>query len=255
MKNKQQSSQSEEDRLLISRVEDAAGAVTHTWSPRFIGFLDGHQHMVAQAAINALHSDANHVFWGGYDAAERVYLGFFPDEPDNEAFPIGALRFDWKFGTLTHRDFLGALLSLGIRRDKLGDIIISGNSCTVVAERAITDFIAQNLAKVGGSGVSCGEINLDTIVKQQEFCDLRDTIASPRLDCVVAALVNMSRTQSDRLIQSGLVQLSFETAIDSAARVSGGATVSIRGHGRFIVDSIGPETKKGRLRFAARKYL
>jgi RNA-binding protein YlmH len=251
------SGDSDEDRLLISRVNDAIDAVSCNYAAKFIGFLDMHKRNVAEGVLKAAQADCKSVFWGGFDAAERVYLGLFEpgEQPETDMFPIGALKFAWKFGEPTHRDFLGALMSLGVKREKLGDIALGAGECTVVLDAAIMGFVSQNLAKVGGCGVTCIPAELSRIKKSQDFSNISDTIASPRLDCIVAALVNMSRAQCERLIESGCVSIDFETATNAAVKVSGGATVSIRGHGRFIVDSIGPATKKGRLRFTARTYL
>ena len=251
------SGDSEEDRLLVSRVKDAIESSVRTYSHRFIGFLDLHQRAAAQRVLTATGDACSYAFWGGFEDAERVYLGLFGEggQPDTALFPVAALKFTWKFGQLTHRDFLGALLSLGLKREKIGDITLGGNECTVLLDTAIAQFVSQNLLKVGGSGVSSAPAELATIKKQQDFSEITDTVASSRLDCVVAALLNLSRGQCEKLIQSDCVSLDFETAASPAAKVSGGATVSIRGHGRFIIDSIGPVTKKGRFRFAARRYL
>jgi RNA-binding protein YlmH len=196
------------------------------------------------------------LFWGGFEGAERVYLGISAEvQPVAEDFPIAAVRFSWRFEALTHRDFLGALLSLGLRRDKIGDIVVGDGECRVVLDAGISDFVRQNLTKVGGGGVSCVAAGLTDIKKRQAFGAVSDTIASPRLDCIVAALADKSRLDAGKLILNGFVSIDFETAEDTAAKLNEGSTVSIRGHGRFIIDGIGPATKKGRLRLEARKYL
>jgi RNA-binding protein YlmH len=250
------SGNSEDERQLISRIEDALGAVGRY--PRFLGFYDMHQRGVA---IRVLEENSTrgcqYAFWGGYEGAERVYLGLFDAQETVEidAFPLAGLKFTWKFGELTHRDFLGALLSLGLKREKLGDINAGECECSLVLDAAISGFVQQNLLKVGGSGVSCVSSDLKDVKKHQNYSDIADTVASARLDCVVAALVNVSRSEAEKLILNGSVAIDFETATNTAAKASEGSTVSIRGHGRFIIDSISSFTKKGRLRFAARKYL
>ena len=244
------------DRLLASRVSDAIEAAGRQYVPHFVGFLDGHQRRVAQRVCDRMPGDGRVLFWGGFEDAERTVLGVFPPfgEPETAAFPIRCVRIRWRFRELTHRDFLGSLLSLGIRRDKIGDIAVGDGECMVMLDEAVARFVMQNLEKVGGAGVRCEEADEASVHVQAHFDELSDTVASPRLDCVVAALGGMSRTESGRLIASGLVSVDFETAVNPSAPVREGSTVSIRGHGRFIMDAIGPATRKGRLKFSARRY-
>ncbi len=96
-------------------------------------------------------------FWGGYDGAERAFIGVFPpSEPIcNDDFPITAIDITWRFASLSHRDFLGAMLALGIAHNKIGDIVVGDGRCTVFAEKTVAEFIVQNITKVGAAGVFC----------------------------------------------------------------------------------------------------
>jgi RNA-binding protein YlmH len=250
-----------EDRLLLARVEDALRYAGRRYEPKIIGFLDRHIQTAAQSLLAgpAAAGECRALFWGGYEDAERKMLGIFPpyEEPAGEDFPIAALRAEWKFETLTHRDFLGALLGLGFKREKIGDILVSPDACacTVLADRAVADYILANLEKVGRTGVRVVRADLTGIVREDRFATLRDTVASARADCVVSALVSGSRGEAQKLIAEGFVSLDFETVSDPSKKVCDGATVSIRGHGRFLIDRVGPPTRKGRLVLEARKYL
>ncbi len=93
------------------------------------------------------------------------------------------------------------------------------------------------------------------VIRDEHFKEIGGTVASARLDCILSALTALSRSESAQLITSGLVFVNFETECKISVIVSEGATVSIRGHGRFVIDRIGPQTKKGRLSIKARKYL
>lgn len=243
------------------RVGDAFSAAAG-YKQRFIGFLDPFEAAEAEKISRRLkaqdaYEDCSYAFYGGYSGAERVFLGVFPpySEPENGEFPISAVNITWRFSELSHRDFLGAILALGIVRSKIGDILIGGGECTVFAERTVALFIAQNLKKVGNAGVRC-EISSGDIVKREEhFKNIEKTVASSRLDCIVSALLGCSRSGASELITGGLVAVDFETGCDNTKEIDAGETVSIRGHGRFVIDKIGPPTKKGRLNLAARKYL
>lgn len=245
---------SEEDRLLLARISDAVGLAGKR--PYFFGFLDPHAKMLAERELTHL-GFQNYLFWGGFDGAERVCAGLFPDyiEPDAKLFPIGAVGFRWRTGALSHRDFLGSLLAQGIERRAVGDIVIDGTSCTAILEQSIVPFILQNLKKVGGTGVSCEETDAGGLTRHEEFREIKDTIASPRLDCVVAALLNFSRGDAAKLIEAGLVTLNYEACQKIAQPVPEGARITARGHGRYQIERLGPPTKKGRLSFQAKKYL
>jgi RNA-binding protein YlmH len=256
-----QSDTTQADRLLESRVSDAFDGAS-SYSKRYVGFLDPHESSIVLLKVRrlsqiAVYDGCSSVFWGGYDGAERVFFGVFPpyDTACNDDFPITAIDITWRFATLSHRDFLGALLALGIAHNKIGDIVVGDGRCTVFAEKTVAEFIFQNLMKVGSAGVTCLIANGEVAIREEHFGEIGGTVASSRLDCIISALIGLSRSSSAELISGGLVSVDFEATCNISALVGEGATVSIRGHGRFVIDRIGPQTKKGRLTFAARKYL
>ncbi|AVQ95402.1 hypothetical protein DRA42_03590 [Ethanoligenens harbinense] len=244
-----------DDSLLFARADDALRAVGR-YAARFVGFLDEREQAAVLRHLSAKHADASFLLWGGYADAERRMLGVFPQEevPDGAAFPITAVQIIWKGAELNHRDFLGALLSLGLKREKVGDLVVRSNDCVAFLENAVAAFVRSNLSRVGRIGVSCEPYEGD-VRREAHFAEIGGTVASERLDCVVAALTGCSRTQAEDGITAGRVALDFRTVTDRACRVPPGASLSIRGCGRFVVDELGPPTRKGRLRFAARKYV
>lgn len=251
----------ENDELLTAKVDDAFIKASG-YCEKFIGFLDPHEAVTAKKRAdflmkNSEYRDCDFELFGGYNEAERVFLGVFPPYSDSKerVFPITALEITFRFANLAHRDFLGALLGLGIVKSKIGDIIVSDTKCTVFVEKTVCPFIMQNLTKVGSAGVECKIIDGSTVVRNDHFKELTSTIASSRLDCVVAAITNSSRSQACTLIESGLVSVGYEVCCDNTYFIQESTTVSIRGHGRFAVDKPGPETRKGRLVFKARKYI
>ncbi|MDR3644644.1 MAG: S4 domain-containing protein, partial [Clostridia bacterium] len=116
-------------------------------------------------------------------------------------------------------------------------------------------FVVESLQKVVGAGIVCAQADAGGLVRHDTFREIRDTVASPRLDCVMAALLNLSRGDAAELIGSGLVAVNYEVCSKPAQPVAEGAAVSARGYGRFLIERLGPETKKGRLGFLAKKYL
>jgi RNA-binding protein YlmH len=253
--------QSQQDKLLAARIRDAFDGAA-AYREKFVGFLDPHEAVEAALCAKKLRAGAqyeacSYAMFGGHDGAERVFFGVFPPytEVDFSAFPVVAITISWRFTKLTHRDFLGALLALGIVRGKIGDIVVGDGNCTVFAEKTVATFIVQNLSKVGAAGVTTAVCSDGFCLPMAQFREISDTVASQRLDCVVAVLVGCSRSAAVDLISSGLVSVNFEPCCDNASSVDMDATVSIRGHGRFVIDRMGPQTRKGRLSFLARKYL
>ena len=245
-----------DDSLLFARVDDALRAAERH-AVRFLPFLDEREQAAVLRHLSAKRTDAVPFFWGGYPDAERRMPGFFPphETPCGETFPLTAVRVSWKREELTHRDFLGALLSLGIRREKVGDLLVRPQDCVACLEDAVAALVLSDLSRVGRAAVVCAVCDGGQMQREDTFAALSGTVASERLDCVVSALTGCSRAQAEADISAGRVALNFLPVSDRAHRVNAGTALSVRGQGRYVVDTIGPPTKKGRLRFAARKYM
>ncbi len=248
---------SDEDALLRARVEDACELSEMRSCPRFVGFLDEHRQAVARAVLHEK-GTSRFLFFGGYENAERTILGVFPSflPPDSALFPLSAIGFHYrKTASLTHRDFLGALLSTGIKRDKLGDIVCGDGLSVVIADEELAPFLAQTVDKVRAEGVRAEFPFTDTITVRREFREYRDTVASARLDAVVKAALRVSREEAARRIVSGMVSCNHMPCEAVAHIVKEGDTLSVRGEGRFFIAALGPVTKKGRLVIEIHKFL
>ncbi len=215
-------------------------------------------------------------FWGGYSDAERTCLFLAPeymeDVPDllpeagsDPAEPLGAedervcaVRIRGSgFRKLSHRDYLGSLLGLGLERDVLGDVAVQDDfSAVVFCGQRMASFLLTGLEKVGNDTVRCALYEPDdAFTDGRQYQPIADTVASARLDCVVAALTNLSREAAQTAVRSGLVEVDFEAEDRVDHILIPPATVSVRGHGRFILRSFDGETKKGRLRLRADKLV
>lgn len=158
--------------------------------------------------------------------------------------------------TLSHRDYMGSILALGIERDVVGDIAVTGDFSAVVFVRGvIADYITESLTKAGRDTVSVSRTNLkkDFIIPRK-FISLSLVSASRRLDSVVAALTNSSRADAKELCTSGSVELNHVPTTSPDGRVNEGDTVTVRGHGKFLIDSFGGETRSGRLRLSVSRF-
>ncbi len=245
------------DSLLKARIQDALSLCEKKQTPQYLGFLDERQRHIAQGELRRQGS-ACYSFFGGVEQATRVMLGIFPSDAIREkaSFPIVALEVTFRQqDVLTHRDFLGALLSLGIKRTTLGDILTQQRQGFVLCDRSVAEFILQELHQIGRVGVACHVTTQTIPAVPQHFEPIRGTIASARLDCILHALLHCSRTEATCWVTSSTVRVNFEVCTNPAKRLEEGAILSVSGKGRFVIRSIGPKTKKDRYFLLAEKYL
>ena len=198
--------------------------------------------------------------YGGYDNAERCIAVFgdasdlgYPSSPPVSFISIAPLQM--KFAdSLTHRDFLGSLMGLGIRREMLGDIIIKDNCAYLICIDSVTDYITENLDKVKHTSVKCTACDALPHAALPELTYKELIISSERLDVVISAVYNLSRNESKVKIESELVFCNSVLQINSSYPLPSGTVVSVRGHGRFIYDGVLRTTKKDRNVVAVRIY-
>ncbi|MBQ8403017.1 MAG: hypothetical protein IJX55_01155 [Clostridia bacterium] len=198
--------------------------------------------------------------FGGYENAERK-IAVFGSEEDfgyTEEAPIVCLKIEPRMqkyaDALSHRDFLGSVIGLGLERDVTGDIIIHENVGYMFCLENIADFIAENLTKVRRTDVKCTRVPslpTETLALPEERAFF---VASERLDGVVSAIFSLSRSESQKLFGQKLVFINSKLCENPDAHIPEGATVSVRGYGRFIYSGVAKTTKKGRLCINARIY-
>ncbi len=212
--------------------------------------------------------------YGGYADAERCMAFFLPDflseydgAPKDKAaqfFPnvisdaICALKVTGSgYRTLTHRDYLGSILSLGIERESVGDIVvINDHEAVIFCTDHIFEFLRANIDRIATDKVTVSSfIPDDTFEAKRDFSPINDTVASARFDCVVAALTNLAREKAQAAIKSGLCSLDHIEEIRCDREIQPPCTISVRGYGKYNVISIGGKTKRDRLRLYAKKYI
>lgn len=245
---------SEEERFLSAHIADMQRLAQKSGVPRFSAFLNEREQLVADFAVKG-----ELCFFGGYEGAQRKICGvlsgtYAQDLSFEECFPLTAASFTFrKIDKLTHRDFLGALLSLGIKRELLGDILVTeGFAVVFVHENA--ESAVCSVERIGKIGVHA-EKGITKPLPQQELVQLAATVSSLRLDCIVGAAAGISREKSASLIKSGLVNADFSPCLNVSREIDEGTVISVRGYGRFRLSQISGETKKGRLRIILEKYV
>lgn len=199
------------------------------------------------------------VFFGGYDGAARRVCGFFESTyaeelPKDELFPVCAVTFSFrKCDKPAHRDFLGALLALGIKRELLGDILIAEDYAVVFCHENAEDMI-YHVTKIGKTGVSA-EKGITKPLPEVKTQKIDTTVSSLRLDCIVSAAANISRDKSASLIKSGQVNADFCPCLSVSEEIAENTVISIRGSGRYRLAEVTGETRKGRIRVVIEKYI
>lgn len=244
----------EAEELILSRLGDLTARCERQQRPCFLGFLDEFQQKVCRDALKR--SPLFHRFYGGYEDAERLFLGLCPWEEGlaDGSFPIACVgvRSRPEDG-LTHRDFLGSVMGLSLRREAVGDILAEDGFARIYLSSAVKDAVLTQLTKVGRAGVTCEEIPLGGAAVKQ-FEDLTGTVSSLRLDCAAAFLGKLSRSAAARLIAGGLVAVDGRTVTDQTRQLHPGEKISIRGIGKFLFDGELGSSKKGKSRVKFRKY-
>ncbi len=246
------------DKHLLSRVDDALLSCDRGWCRRFIGFLDERETALVDAHIRRVSFSANCRFFGGHAEAERTVFGVcsIGDELLDEDFPLTAMEFSWRSGvSLSHRDVLGSLMGCGITREKVGDILCENGRAVVFVREELAPFIAEQMTTIAREGITVCYPFEGTLPVFHRYEDIIGTLASVRLDAVLKVLLGVSREQACVLIRSSLVQVDHTEILSVSASVKEGSKVSVRGHGRFVIDSLSDTSKKGRVILRARRFV
>lgn len=198
--------------------------------------------------------------YGGRQDCERQMLRFGSEETlgYGEEFPVSCLSVKpvaEKFADdMTHRDFLGAVMNLGIDRSAIGDILLEGKSAYLFATDKIVPYLMENLGKVKHTKVKCALADAVTELPVKEPEEIRFTVSSERADGMVAKVYNLSRNQSLALFRERKIYVNGRLNENNSYAMKDGDVVSVRGYGRFVYYGTGHETKKGRWSVSAGVY-
>lgn len=250
-----------EERLLLRRVLDQSLGAARKCEPCRTHFLSPRECRLAKQLIAALHHPA-HRFDGGYPDAERQVCVFLPDwmDPEDalpELYGLAALRAVWYEGdTLSHRDLLGALMGLGIRREMIGDLLVAEHSCDILLLPEVLPYLRENLTQAGRVRLRLSQIPLEVLlVPPIAKKTIRDTVSSLRLDAVAAAGFGTSRGKMVEAISSGRVSLNHLECSHADQPVTQGDVIACRGLGKCRLAQVGGKSRKGRLSITMERYL
>lgn len=213
-------------------------------------FFDPYQRRLSTSILNRF-LDISYTAEGGVTNAERKALIIYSDYMymDNTENYITSLAIEGSFDKLSHKDFLGALLGLGINRDKIGDILIHNDLVQIVVKKEVGEYILYNLKKVGKQNVKVKEISKEELEPSKlDFEEKYVTLSSNRIDSSISSAYNLSRNNSSSLVHKDRVKLNWEPINKSSMEVFEGDVISVRGYGRFIIESFEGISKKGRIK-------
>ncbi|WMJ23112.1 YlmH/Sll1252 family protein [Paludicola sp. MB14-C6] len=246
-----------QDEYLKANISNMVSAAKYKNQVKFTGFLDERQQLIAQQQLSKLRY-GNFIFYGGTDNCDRNVLGIFPEdiEASFDMFPIDKIQLSFSNrNEISHRDCLGSLMGLQLERTCIGDILIDTDKVLFFVMNTISDFILVNLNKVGKVNVTPSLSESCNIEKIDKYEEINGTVASLRLDCIVALLLAKSRTISVETIVSGRVKVNYFDVDNISYIVKPNDVITIRGKGKYIIGDDLKLTKKSRYFIEVKKLI
>ena len=258
-KNIEKIAHTAEDRLLLAKVWDKINAGMQRSIPANTCFLSPRELEITRFLFGDV--EGLHAF-GGYGDAERKMLVYLPEYLEESALmeegsPLVCLRCTYyEADTLSHRDFLGALMGAGIGRETVGDICVSKGSCDFFVASEIAPYILQNFTSAGRTKLHIEAIPLSQVqVPEPEVKEIRDTLASLRLDSVISSGFRVGRSLAAQYVTSGKAAIDGLPCEKPDKAVVEGMKISVRGLGKIKLQSVNGQTKKGRISVIIHRYL
>ena len=250
--------QDKDEQMLLIRAAERLTAAQQRNIPTATAFLAARE----QTLLAQLFPHDPPVFFGGCDGAERRVAAYLPDYLEEswllgDDSPVAAVRAVYfEEDTLTHRDFLGALMGAGIKRETVGDIYVTPGRCDFVVLRELRDFFLQNLPSAGRTKLTLAPLELAELSAPAAAVKTRhDTVSSLRFDSVLASAFSLARGKAAALIESGRAELDHALCQKPDKPVSEGSILSVRGLGRARLDSVDGTTKKGRIGITVSRFI
>ncbi len=240
----------ERETLFIRKMQELADTAYQRSIVSFSDFLDLYEiHMIH--SINWKEHGVSLCLSGGYETAERQMAAFLPDALSYDwSYPFSCLRIRAaapRFSVSpSHRDYLGAVLGLGIERRVVGDILPGDREAFLFCEDSMTDFLCSELRMVGRTAVTVSVCEDPEEIPQPRVEEITGTVASPRLDSVIALAFHSSRSSMLPLIGEGKVFVNGRLIPSNGYNLSSGDLISVRGYGKFRFGECVSKTKKGR---------
>jgi len=252
-----------EEQQLMQRLSDLTYSCVYNYVPGFTKFLDGANLAFARSFMSG-QRDCLCISYGGFPNAQRCIIGIFPegiyrDEEIYDAFEITGIEILGSgYKKFSHRDVLGSILALGVKRETIGDIYVleNGFSAFVAVITSVGEYICTNLEYVSNDKVktrSSKACKLPEIIRKYQA--ISGTVASLRLDCVLGMCLGISREKVKRIINEKCVSVNHRETTKCDDLIKENDLLSVRGYGRFEIFEVGDITKKGRNRIIVHKMI
>ena len=258
-KNIEKIAQTSEDRLLLAKVWDKINAGIRKNIPASTCFLSPRELEMTRFLFG---DEPGLYAFGGYSEAERKVLCWLPEYLDESALydedsPMVCLRATfWDGDTPSHRDFLGALMGAGIARETVGDICVGKSSCDFFVTAEIAPYILQNFTSAGRTHVHLEQISLtDVEIAEPEVKEIKDTVASLRLDGIVSSGFRIGRSLAAQYITAGKAAIDGLPCEKPDKPIDEGMKISVRGLGKIKIHAVNGQTKKGRISVIIHRYI
>ncbi len=263
-----------EDNFFLGQIEDKISKCQNKYIMTATGFLDSHQQSLARMYckknfIQVYEAETEKqeyldfpscrtVFYGGYEDAERVIMINLPDyatiEQDN---PLTVIRAVKPAGgrELTHRDYLGSLLGLGVKRESFGDILVREDGADIITLKDMADFVMMNYCQAGRTTLSLSEHPVsELIVPERKSVTVVDTVASLRLDNIVSSAFGLSRGKAAEAISKGIVFVNHVQVMKTDFSIKEEDRIVLRGKGKACLKEIRGKSRKDRIYIVLEKY-
>lgn len=247
-------------KYLYASIEDDIKKAIRQQIPIYTNFYNLAEQSYIERILTSV-DDVKYLKLGGYEDAERCIFSIysvFIDYDISNYIPIKVLKLSWngKHNKIGHRDVLGAILGLGIKREVVGDIIVKEDMAFAFLQEDMASFVVQNLTKVGAASVTIKALDIDEVeIEAPKSKTINAIVPSLRLDCITSAGFRISRTKSASLIQAGRVMLNWEPCVKPAQEIEPGDVITIRGRGRIRYKAIKRTTKKNKLSVKIERYV
>lgn len=244
---------------IIRRAEDLARRCDKASDVTVSGFLSPAEQYGIYSWAQRFPPECKIVFDGGRPECERKAAFFLPDYLEEEEFSaedrIRAVKVTAGYGMPGHRDYMGAVLGLGIRREWVGDIWVMESTAYLFCMPSVEEFLLNNLDKVGRFGVKTASVALtDVPAPERKVFKVSFSVMSLRLDAVTGGIFSLSRTEAARLIGEGRVSLNYVECLRTDANVKVGDIISLRGFGKSEITELGGLSRRGRQFVGAEIY-
>ncbi|MBP0724829.1 RNA-binding protein [Bacillus sp. RG28] len=241
-----------EERVFVDQILKWKEEASERYSVKLTDFLDEREQFILQNIIG--HQDEVKVkFFGGTESAERkraiIYREFM--EPNEEDFELSyyEIHYESKFHSLSHRDVLGSMMSLGMKRTKFGDILNNEDRIQIILMKEIESFVEINFNSIRNAPIKLEKINSFQLMEiKDNWTQLSGTVSSLRIDSLISEFYNLSRQKAQMLVKAGLVKVNQKIIDSTSFQCAEGDVFSVRGFGRSKLLSIDGKSKKEKWR-------